>query len=81
MPIHTYRCDCGRSADVLVRGGRTPRTCDDVPAEFGFCAQPQALTRELSAPYVGRAAAAGTGLSEREACGHCGNTPGSCSDA
>ncbi|MEN9787510.1 MAG: hypothetical protein RLZZ299_2774 [Pseudomonadota bacterium] len=77
MPIHTYRCACGRSADVLVRGERVLRTCDDAPNEFGFCAAPQALTRQLTAPYVGRAVP-GAASRERETCGHCGSVPGSC---
>jgi hypothetical protein len=80
MPIHTYRCACGRSADVLVRSGREPSTCDDVPGEFGFCAAPQSLTRQLAAPYVGRAVP-GAAARETETCGHCGSTPGSCGDA
>jgi hypothetical protein len=76
MPVFAYRCDCGRTVDVLVRGGREPATCDDVP-ELAGCATAGTLTKQLSAPYVG--SSGGTGASEAPAtCGHCGNAPGSC---
>lgn len=81
MPIYTYRCACGKTADVLVRG-REPETCDDVPELSGLCAEPGVLTRGITAAYVGKGGG-GRGSSSPspsagESCGHCGNTPGSC---
>ncbi|MFZ5481315.1 MAG: hypothetical protein ACOZNI_31435 [Myxococcota bacterium] len=77
MPIYGYKCSCGKQADVLVRGGREPTTCEEVP-ELG-CEGHGTLTRLLSAPYVG---SSGGGRAEPMAaspsCGHCGNAPGSC---
>ncbi|MDP2313272.1 MAG: hypothetical protein Q8P41_10230 [Pseudomonadota bacterium] len=80
MPIYAYRCACGKTADVLVRG-LEPQTCDDVPELSGLCAEPGLLSRTVTAPYVGRGASGGGGgasPSMGESCGHCGNTPGSC---
>lgn len=84
MPIYAYRCTCGKTTDVLVRG-REPTTCDDVPALMGRCDSPGALTKLLSAPYVGRSGGALAAadracetVSAGEGCGHCGMTPGSC---
>ncbi len=79
MPIHAYRCACGKQADVLVRSGREPMTCDEASA-FGCMAEPPGdLTRMVSAGHVG---ASGPGVRQRETeagnCGHCGMTPGSC---
>jgi putative FmdB family regulatory protein len=80
MPIYAYRCgSCGRTADVLVRNGREPTSCDDVAELAGCCATPGPLVKLLSAPYV--ASSSGSGGSMDAAppmCGHCGNAPGSC---
>ena len=83
MPIYAYRCSCGKTADVLVRG-REPQTCDDVAELSGFCAEAGALSRMITAPYIGKGGATRSGgagaptPSAGESCGHCGNTPGSC---
>lgn len=80
MPIYTYRCECGKQADVLVRGGREPQTCEDVPELIGHCETTGALTRALTAPYVGSGRSS-RGSAEREmpaGCAHCPNAPGSC---
>jgi predicted nucleic acid-binding Zn ribbon protein len=80
MPIYTYRCACGKTADVLVRGSE-PVTCDDVPELIGVCAEPGVLTKQLSAPYIGRASGGGGSPAPSAGegqCGHCGNAPGSC---
>ena len=76
MPIQSYRCACGKQADVLVRSsGRPPATCDEA-VEFGFCSEPGALTRQVSAAYV---SSGGLGKSAPDpTCGHCGQVPGSC---
>jgi hypothetical protein len=78
MPIQTFRCACGKTADVLVRSsGRAPATCDEA-AEFGFCDAPQSLTRQITAPFV---ASGGAPRSAPDpTCGHCGQVPGSCAD-
>lgn len=82
MPIYAYRCACGKTADVLVRG-REPRSCDDVPelsGPTGICATPGTLSRMVTAPYVGKGGSGGGGAtpSAGESCGHCGNAPNSC---
>lgn len=77
MPVHTFRCACGKQADVLVRPGRRPpSTCDEV-GEFGFCAAPGALTQALSAPFIA-SGATGPKSAPDSTCGHCGQVPGSC---
>lgn len=91
MPIYTYRCDCGKTADVLVRGGHEPLSCDEVPELSDGCTCAAGspthgkLTKLLSAPYIasGAAAVAGRdcgpgGAPEPGMCGHCGTAPGSC---
>ena len=83
MPIYAYRCACGKTADVLVRG-REPQTCDDVPELAGLCAEPGALARMITAPYVGKGGAGGgraPAVEPGATCGHCGNVPGSCGEA
>lgn len=83
MPIYAYRCACGKTADVLVRG-REPQSCDDVPELSGSCLSesssgPGALSRMITAPYVGRGGSISeSGPAAGESCGHCGNTPSSC---
>lgn len=80
MPIYAYRCACGKTADVLVRG-REPASCDDVAEFGGLCASPGALTRQLSAPYVSKTGSTSTPSRQQPGdCGHCGMTPGSCGD-
>ncbi len=74
MPIYAYRCACGKSADVLVRSGREPRTCDEVP-ELALCTEAGALSRRLTAAYVG---SSGGKSAPDPTCGACGSTPGSC---
>mgnify|MGYP003336790747 CR=1 FL=1 len=82
MPIYAYQCpSCGKSADVLVRGGREPSTTDDVPELFNCCDQSGPIVKKLSAPYVARGGV--TSVSSRSApdpgtCGSCGMAPGSC---
>lgn len=79
MPIYAYRCDCGKTADVLVRGGREPTSCDDVPELSGLCESPGQLSRMLTAAYVAKSGATSRPSAEAPAdCGHCGMTPGSC---
>jgi hypothetical protein len=80
MPIYAYRCACGKTADVLVRG-REPSTCDDVPELSGLCADAGALSRVVTAPYIGKGGGGGSGRAtpaSGESCGHCGSVPGSC---
>ncbi|MES2640568.1 MAG: hypothetical protein V4850_13830 [Myxococcota bacterium] len=83
MPIYAYRCACGKTADVLVRG-LEPQSCDDVPelsGATGICASPGTLSRMVTAPYVGKGGSTGGGgasPSAGESCGHCGNAPNSC---
>jgi hypothetical protein len=84
MPIHAFRCACGKQADVLLRGGgRDPATCDEIPAFQcwgGADGQPGALTRMVSAAHVGSAAAAGARpreVVEGGGCEHCA-TPEAC---
>ncbi len=78
MPIYAYRCACGKTADVLVRG-LEPTSCDDVPELAGRCESPGKLTRLLSAPYVAKSGSTSTpSASEAPSCGHCGMAPGSC---
>lgn len=83
MPLYTYRCACGESADVLVRG-REPASCDEVRELAGRCQDTSQacggrLTRQLSAPYVGRGGGAERApAADPSNCGHCGMTPGSC---
>jgi len=78
MPIFGYRCECGRTADVLVRNGREPATCDDIAELSGLCKAPGAVARQLSAPYVATSASSGQRSAPDPSCGHCGKIPGSC---
>jgi len=78
MPIYAYRCACGKTADVLVRG-REPSSCDDVPELSGLCAEAGALSRVVTAPYIGKGGTTSRSTpASGESCGHCGNAPGSC---
>lgn len=90
MPIYSYRCACGKTADVLVRG-REPTSCDEVPELHDGCSCAHdtphhgKLTKLLTAPYIpsGARPIAGTdcgpsGPAEPGMCGGCGMTPGSC---
>lgn len=77
MPIYAYRCECGKTADVLVRSGLEPSSCDDVPELSGMCASPGRLSRQLTAAYVAKGGATSKS-SPDPTCGHCGSTPGSC---
>jgi len=83
MPLYEYKCECGRTMDVLVRGGREPGTCDDAVEASGWCPRGGKLTKMLSAPSIGRAGQAMYDLStgkqvDAGQCGHCGQDPGSC---
>ena len=80
MPVYAYHCSCGRSADVLVKGPREPQTCDDVPRDFTGCSGAGTLTRQLSAPYIGKAGVGGRSEPAPQGCDHC-NDPESCGDA
>ena len=80
MPVHAYRCDCGRTADVLVKGSIEPQTCDDAPRDFAGCARAGVLTRQVSAPYIGRAGVGGRSEPAPQGCDHC-NDPGNCGEA
>lgn len=77
MPVYGYRCECGKTVDVLVRSGREPQLCDEVN-ERGFICEAGGgrLSRQLSAPYVGTGTKGGA--AEADPCSHCGSTPGSC---
>lgn len=79
MPVFAYQCSCGRTADILVKGGHAPQTCDDAPRDFAGCAAAGVLTRKLSSPYIGKG---GTGPAERApaGCDHC-NDPESFGEA
>lgn len=77
MPMYTYRCSCGKSADVLVRG-REPTSCDEVRELAGACDGTGTLSRQLSAPYVARGGATSRPSTEAPSpCDHCSN-PGAC---
>ncbi len=77
MPIFAYKCSCGKTADVLVRG-REPADCDDVPELAGRCATPGTLSRVVTAAYLGRGGTTSRSSPEQPAdCGHCG-APDSC---
>lgn len=84
MPVYEYRCECGKTMDVLVRGGAEPTTCADAMEASDWCGRGGRLARQISAPYVASAAAWGfrsdTGEAVRAdtSCGHCGSVPGSC---
>lgn len=85
MPIYEYRCECGKSMDVLVRGGKEPGTCDDALEASGWCSRGGKLARQLSAPNIGKGGggamydlSTGRQVDANANCGHCGMTPGSC---
>lgn len=93
MPIYTYQCACGKSADVLVRGGREPVSCDEVPELSDGCTCTHEsphhgkLKKLLSAPYIATGAAPRAGADcgpsgppEPGMCGSCGMQPGSCAE-
>jgi len=77
MPIYEYRCECGKTLDVLVRGGREPQSCDESRDRSLDCAGNGRLSRMLSAAAVGRSGG-GSKTSEPALCGACGSIPGSC---
>jgi hypothetical protein len=85
VPIHAYRCACGKQADVLVRAGaREPRTCDEASAFSCWgdaTGTPGALTRMVSAAHVGTAGARDRvreAPSEGAGCDHCNGEPTVC---
>lgn len=76
MPMYEYRCDCGKTFEVLVRGGREPLTCDETSDRSLACAGEGRLSRMLSVINVGGPA---TGRDPAPAgCGACGREQGSC---
>ncbi len=78
MPMYEYRCDCGKTFDVLVRRGREPLTCDETADRSLSCAGTGRLSRLLSAVNVGNAANQGSGdPAPGGGCGACG-APESC---
>jgi len=87
MPVYEYRCECGKRMDVLVRG-KEPATCSDAAEASDWCDRNGSLSRQLSAPWVGKGGGGGsfynshTGaeVSASESCGSCGRAPGSCAD-
>lgn len=86
MPMYEYRCECGKTMDVLVRNGREPGSCLDAESESGWCNRGGALTRMLSAPAIAKGGksmydlSTGQRVDASAECGHCGSTPGSCMD-
>ena len=84
MPIYEYRCDCGEVIEALVRGGREPQDAMDAGH---YCDSPGKLVKLISAHNVGSGGGTayrtdtGSAVStpSESSCGHCGNTPGSCS--
>lgn len=82
MPVYEYQCECGKRMDVLVRGTE-PTSCADANEASDWCMRGGALSRQLSAPYVGKGSAgpaynSSTGAPAEASCGHCGEVPGSC---
>lgn len=84
MPVYEYRCECGKTMDVLVRGAE-PATCGDAMEAADWCARGGRLARQLSAPYIGSGGGGsvynshtGAEVSGADSCGHCGQAPGSC---